>query len=114
LTVAVTAADSVALEVEGDATGDAVQPTTERRRLADRGGFTGQDQKRGLASVLGIVAVGECSATDAEHHRAVPFDQHGERGLVVAVANRSNSSTSPSPRRLAPRQLEDGPQHAVA
>ena len=44
-----------------------------------------QHQERGLEGVVGVGAVTQQPAADAQHHRPVPADDGGER-LLVAVA----------------------------
>ena len=85
-----TPSDTLPLQVEGDAGGDSVEPTAERRGLADGGSGLGQNQEGSLARVLGVVDVSQCAQTDALDHRPVALDQDRERGLLLAFDEAPN------------------------
>jgi hypothetical protein len=40
--------------LEGRAAGDAVEPTSQRCGLANRGGLAGEDEEGGLEGILGV------------------------------------------------------------
>ena len=66
-----------------DAEGHPVQPARQRVTLPDRSGRPGQDEERGLKSVLGIVMIAQDRMTDPLDHGPVPFQQRRERQLVT-------------------------------
>ena len=72
--------------LDGGPVGDPVEPVA-RAGPAGRwsAAFADQDEEGGLERVLGVVGVAEDAAADAQHHRPVPADERGERGLVAGV-----------------------------
>ena len=60
----------------------------------NRTGLSGQDKKRGLKGLLGIVMVRGDAAANAEHHRSVDLHQRRERRLIGASMKRSSSCPS--------------------
>ncbi len=65
-----------------DPKGHAVQPARQRVAPPDRSGRPGQDEERGLESVLGLVMIAQDRLTDPTDHGPVPFHQRRERQLV--------------------------------
>jgi hypothetical protein len=63
--------------------GDAVQPAAHRVTLADRGRLASEDEERRLEGVFRVLLVAQHRTADAQHQRAVPPHQGGERLLVV-------------------------------
>ena len=58
--------------------------TCEPSLVKERGScLSRQDEEGSLAGILRIVEIRQRPATDAQHHRTVPFDQDGERSLVA-------------------------------
>jgi hypothetical protein len=74
----------LAASAKGGAVGDAVQPAGERRAAPERACLPGEGEEGGLEGVLGVLPVAQEPAADAEHHGAVPPDEHLEGGLVAA------------------------------
>ena len=62
-----------------------MQPGRHRLLPALRTGFTGQDEKDGLTSVLGVVIVAEHAFADTQHHGFVAIQQ-GPEGCFVALS----------------------------
>ena len=67
--------------------GDSVEPGTKELGLTDPARLAGQDHKRGLERVFGVVGVMEQALTDAEDERSMPHDQgcEGQLGLCASV-----------------------------
>jgi hypothetical protein len=68
--------------LERHAAGDAMQPGRQRLAGAHRGGLAGQDKKRRLESVLGILDVAQHAPAHLEHQLGVPMHQGRERPVV--------------------------------
>jgi len=54
-------------------------------RRAHRAAVAGQGEEDGLKRVVRVGRVPQHPSADAEHHRAVPFDERGEGGLVAPL-----------------------------
>jgi hypothetical protein len=65
-----------------------VQPVRKAVRVAQRVCSPRQDEEHRLERVLGELAVSQKLKADAEHHRPVPADKRGERGLSRGVTGR--------------------------
>src|SRR5262249_31971038 len=71
--------------LERDVVRHLVQPAAQGAAVADGTSLSRQHEEGGLEGVLGVVAVAEQPAADAEHHRAVPLHQPAE-GQFVALS----------------------------
>ncbi len=69
----------------GHAIGDAIEPVSQRRRIAQRPGLLQKDQERRLESVVRRMAVLEETPANTQYHGAVPFQKRGEGSLVFAA-----------------------------
>src|SRR4029079_1017490 len=58
---------------------DAVKPTRQSLRIAERGTLAHQHQERRLKRILGVVRVVQNSTTRAEDERTMPLDERGKR-----------------------------------
>src|SRR5450759_1054406 len=64
--------------------GNSIKPVDQQFSFADIGCFAEKDEKGGLESIFGIVAVVENPATDAQDHRPMTPDQRFERSIFLA------------------------------
>jgi hypothetical protein len=62
-----------------------MEPARQGVPPADGSGFLGEQQERSLESVFHILPRPQLPAADTQDEAAVPFDESGERGLVIAV-----------------------------
>src|SRR5262249_39581762 len=71
--------------LEGGSVRDTVQPTPERRRLANGRRLASEDKESGLESILRVRLVGHHATADVPYHRAVPTEQNikGDRISMV-------------------------------
>ena len=63
----------------------AIQPIDEHLGWANGSSLASQDNEGRLKSVLGVMVVGENSATDAPYHWAMTPHQRCERSLVLVL-----------------------------
>ena len=71
------------LRLRSDSPSGRVKPVCDRRLPANAFGFAGQNEKSGLAGILGILHGGQHAATDAKNHSGMPFDNGCERRLIA-------------------------------
>src|SRR5262249_12557112 len=69
----------------GQAPGDAVEPSSDRLRLANSDCFLSENQEYRLKDILCTVMIAENPAGDAQHHRSMALEQLGQ-GRLVALA----------------------------
>ncbi len=67
--------------IAGRAGRDAIKPVAQPVGVADRARPPRQDEEGGLEGVLGIMAIAQELAADAQHHRPVSGHQRRESGL---------------------------------
>jgi len=89
------------------AIGDAIKPTGKRSLFSDRGGFLGQDQKRRLIHILGIVPVMKNAAGGVEDHRPVAAEELRESPFIVLPDKLPQELLirPPAHARIKPRSL---------
>src|SRR5262249_29622929 len=78
------AAAGGAVCLEGRALGDAVQPGSQGLVVADGVGLLRQGEEGGLEGILGVLLVVQDVAANTGDQRAMPVDQGGKGGPVVA------------------------------
>jgi hypothetical protein len=67
----------------GQAIGNPVKPAGEGSLFLNGGGFPGQDKKRRLIHILGIVPVVENAAGGVQNHRPVAAEQLRESAFIL-------------------------------
>jgi len=72
--------------LEGHPAGHSVKPRPQPVGWARPIGLEGENEKRGLEGILGVLPGREHSATRAEYHRPVPMQKGAKRDFVVVVA----------------------------
>jgi hypothetical protein len=88
-----------------------VKPAAEGGTVADGGGLAGQDEKRGLEDVLGILGLAQDAAARPQHEGAMPPHQRSE-GCLVTVCGEAPEQflvcqAIDVRRRQAPEMSED-------
>ncbi len=73
------------LRLECSVERDSIQVVADARPILQRVALADEHHERGLERVVRIGGVAEDAAAGAQHHRGVPADQRGERGLVAVV-----------------------------
>jgi hypothetical protein len=75
------------LKFHGCAVRHSVQPFTDRIPCTDHAHVAGEDKKRYLKCIFGILFVVQHAATDPQCHRTVPRDKRGEGSLASRCAS---------------------------
>jgi hypothetical protein len=81
--------------------GDPMKPGGQRFGLANRTGFVGEDEKSGLAGILGVLLLPEHTPANAQHHGPMPLYQGRECRLIATACEIE--------KELAVGQPERGP-----
>ncbi len=62
-----------------------MEPTGQSGLVSQGSSITGQHEKRGLESVLGVLLMPQHAAADVQHHRPVAANEGGEGDFIAAV-----------------------------
>ena len=90
-------------EARRRATGDLMEPGTQRVSHPERSSLAEEDEKRGLEGIFRVVLVADDGQADAPDHRFVPLDERRESQLGQLVSVRCEPF-----QELAVGQLSDG------
>jgi hypothetical protein len=72
------------LRIQGDAIGSPVQETAQGRLFAQASGILGQNKKRGLEGVLGVLLMSEHTPAYAFDYRPIAMNERGKGGFIAA------------------------------
>jgi hypothetical protein len=72
-----------AFRFHGDTVGYSIKPTPDRLPPGNRSGLTHQNEKRGLKGIVGVMAIVQDAAADAQDHRTMPLEQSFEGSFFV-------------------------------